>query len=73
MYKAAHRRKPSRSAVNLQKFTRPVKKDLIWRFEKAEMAVLGILAFVFFFFPLAIFLSGLAAYLGFKYWKRSRG
>lgn len=72
MYKSAHKKRRFSSSFNLKGVTRPVKKNLLWRFEKAEMAGLGILLFVFFFFPLAIFLSALAGFGAFKYWKHTR-
>lgn len=49
-----------------------VKKELSTRFEKAEIAALGMLLFVFFLFPLAIFLAGVVAFFGFRYWKQSQ-
>lgn len=48
------------------------KKELLSRFEKAEIAAIAILVFIFFAFPLAIFLSGLAAYGILRYWQHGK-
>lgn len=53
-------------------FLSGIRKEITNRFEKAEIAGMGILLFIFLMFPLAIFLAGVAAFFGFRYWKKNK-
>ena len=71
--KKSHKRVLKKTqTTEVEKYTNRAKKDLKIRFRKAEYAALGILLFIFFFFPIAIFVSGLVAYGAYKYWQHRR-
>lgn len=48
------------------------KLDIIQRFEKAEVVIIGILLFTLLFLPLALVLSGVAAFAVYKIWKERK-